>query len=338
MVAADLVRAVVFVAAPVRAERARDRRRSPSSPASRRASSGRPPTPGCRTSSRRAELPPGERAAPVGREPDRGRSGRSSAARSSPWPGPTSRTASTPLTFVVSALFLLAHPRRASRRRSGEPSRGHWRDLADGFSPRRPRARRSSPCSSRGASSCSRTPASTSPRSSSRRRSSTPATSASACSSPAGAVGLVLGSLGAARRDRAARHPAGLSARRSRSWAPASLAARCRRTSGSRRRSRSCAGIGNGAAVVCNALLVQRGAPDALRGRVFTRAHERQLRACSALGMIAAGPFTNECGRARAWVVAAGLCARRARSPAIAAPSRLGPSATPCRSSCRSRL
>ena len=28
-------------------------------------------------------------------------------------------------------------------------------------------------------------------------------------------------------------------------------------------------GFGNGAAVVCNALLVQRGAPDALRGRVF---------------------------------------------------------------------
>ena len=30
------------------------------------------------------------------------------------------------------------------------------------------------------------------------------------------------------------------------------------------------AGIGNGAAVVCNALLVQRGAPDELRGRAFT--------------------------------------------------------------------
>ena len=30
------------------------------------------------------------------------------------------------------------------------------------------------------------------------------------------------------------------------------------------------AGIGNGAAVLCNALLVQRGAPDELRGRAFT--------------------------------------------------------------------
>jgi len=28
--------------------------------------------------------------------------------------------------------------------------------------------------------------------------------------------------------------------------------------------------VGNGAAVVCNALLVQRGAPDHLRGRAFT--------------------------------------------------------------------
>src|SRR5207247_10570596 len=29
-------------------------------------------------------------------------------------------------------------------------------------------------------------------------------------------------------------------------------------------------GIGNGAAVLCNALLVQRGAPDQIRGRAFT--------------------------------------------------------------------
>ena len=29
-------------------------------------------------------------------------------------------------------------------------------------------------------------------------------------------------------------------------------------------------GLGNGTAVVCNALLVQRGAPDVLRGRAFT--------------------------------------------------------------------
>ena len=41
----------------------------------------------------------------------------------------------------------------------------------------------------------------------------------------------------------------------------------CRRTSGSAALVVVAAGIGNGAAVVCNALLVQRGAPDRLRGR-----------------------------------------------------------------------
>jgi MFS family permease len=68
------------------------------------------------------------------------------------------------------------------------------------------------------------------------------------------------------------------------------------------------AGIGNGAAVVCNVVLVQRGAPDALRGRAFS-----VLMAIGygvlGLGMAAAGPITNAYGARTAWVIASGLCA-----------------------------
>jgi MFS family permease len=68
------------------------------------------------------------------------------------------------------------------------------------------------------------------------------------------------------------------------------------------------AGIGNGAAVVCNAVLVQRGAPDRLRGRAFSVVMSTGY-AVLGLGMIAAGPFTNEFGARAAWITAAGLCA-----------------------------
>ena len=47
-------------------------------------------------------------------------------------------------------------------------------------------------------------------------------------------------------------------------------------------------GAGNGAAVVCNALLVQRGAPDALRGRAFAVLMSSNV-ATLVLGMIVAG-------------------------------------------------
>ena len=67
-------------------------------------------------------------------------------------------------------------------------------------------------------------------------------------------------------------------------------------------------GCGNGAAVVCNAVLVQRGAPDRLRGRAFTVVMSTGY-AVLGLGMVAAGPFTNEFGARAAWGVAAGLCA-----------------------------
>ena len=68
------------------------------------------------------------------------------------------------------------------------------------------------------------------------------------------------------------------------------------------------AGVGNGAAVVCNAVLVQRGAPDRVRGRAFSVLMSAGY-AVLGVGMIAAGPLTNEIGARAVWVAAAGLCA-----------------------------
>jgi MFS family permease len=66
-------------------------------------------------------------------------------------------------------------------------------------------------------------------------------------------------------------------------------------------------GIGNGSAVVCNALLVQRGAPDALRGRAFAVLMSSNVGLLT-LGMIAAGRLTDMVG-AR-WIFgAAGVAA-----------------------------
>jgi MFS family permease len=68
------------------------------------------------------------------------------------------------------------------------------------------------------------------------------------------------------------------------------------------------AGTGNGAAVVCNALLVQRGAPDQLRGRAFTLLMSSNY-VVLGLGMIAAGPLTDELGPRTVWAIAGGLAA-----------------------------
>src|SRR4051794_25837741 len=68
-------------------------------------------------------------------------------------------------------------------------------------------------------------------------------------------------------------------------------------------------GAGNGAAVVCNALLVQRGAPDALRGRAFAVLMSSNV-AMLTLGMIVAGHFTDIVGPRWIWgaaSIAAGL-------------------------------
>jgi MFS family permease len=62
-------------------------------------------------------------------------------------------------------------------------------------------------------------------------------------------------------------------------------------------------GAGNGSTVVCNALLVQRGAPDELRGRAFT-----VLMSSTAVS-IAAGVVTNALGARWVWGIAAAILA-----------------------------
>ena len=60
------------------------------------------------------------------------------------------------------------------------------------------------------------------------------------------------------------------------------------------------AALGNGAAVVCNALFVQRGAPDELRGRAFTVILSSNY-ALLGLGMVAAGALTDAFGARWVW-------------------------------------
>ena len=66
-------------------------------------------------------------------------------------------------------------------------------------------------------------------------------------------------------------------------------------------------GAGNGAAVVYNSLLVQRGAPDELRGRVFTVIMSTNF-ALLGLGMIVAGPLTDAVGARWVFAISA-VCA-----------------------------
>jgi MFS family permease len=67
-------------------------------------------------------------------------------------------------------------------------------------------------------------------------------------------------------------------------------------------------GAGNGIALVCNALLVQRGAPDRLRGRVFTVLMSSNY-AVLGLGMAVAGPLTDQVGARWVWGGSACLAA-----------------------------
>lgn len=64
------------------------------------------------------------------------------------------------------------------------------------------------------------------------------------------------------------------------------------------------AGIGNGAASVCNPLLVQRGAPDRLRGRAFSVVMSVNFVFLGA-GMAVAGPATDAVGARALWGCAA---------------------------------
>src|SRR4029453_17366834 len=62
-------------------------------------------------------------------------------------------------------------------------------------------------------------------------------------------------------------------------------------------------GVGNATAIVCNSLLVQRGAPDNVRGRVLTVV----ICATSAvlgIGMALAGPLVDAVGARWAYVIA----------------------------------
>jgi MFS family permease len=65
-------------------------------------------------------------------------------------------------------------------------------------------------------------------------------------------------------------------------------------------------GLGNGVAIVANALLVQRGAPDSVRGRVFTVIMSANYTAYLA-GMILAGFLTDAWGARATWWFAAAL-------------------------------
>jgi MFS family permease len=66
------------------------------------------------------------------------------------------------------------------------------------------------------------------------------------------------------------------------------------------------AGAGNGVAVITNAVLVQRGAPDRLRGRSFAVVMSLGY-AFLGIGMIVAGPLTNEAGARAVWAGSAVL-------------------------------
>lgn len=58
--------------------------------------------------------------------------------------------------------------------------------------------------------------------------------------------------------------------------------------------------FGNGAAIVCNSLLIQRGAPDELRGRVFTVIMSSNY-VVLGLGMVVAGPLVDAFGARWLW-------------------------------------
>jgi MFS family permease len=86
-------------------------------------------------------------------------------------------------------------------------------------------------------------------------------------------------------------------------------------------------GFGNGAAVVCNALLVQRAVPDHVRGRAFTVIMSSNY-ALLGLGMVAAGPLTDLVGPRWLWGGAA-LVAAVAAVLGFALTRRAGTQAQP---------
>jgi MFS family permease len=65
-------------------------------------------------------------------------------------------------------------------------------------------------------------------------------------------------------------------------------------------------GLGNGTAIVCNSLLVQRGAPDAVRGRVFTVIMGSNF-AVLGIGMALTGPLVEVVGPRWVYAIAGGI-------------------------------
>jgi predicted MFS family arabinose efflux permease len=78
-------------------------------------------------------------------------------------------------------------------------------------------------------------------------------------------------------------------------------------------------GFGNGIAVVCNALLVQRGAPDELRGRAFTIIMSTNY-AVLGISMAVAGLVTDAIGARWVWALAAAFAALAALLGYVLAP------------------
>lgn len=64
--------------------------------------------------------------------------------------------------------------------------------------------------------------------------------------------------------------------------------------------------FGNGFALICNQLLVQRGAPDVMRGRALALLFST-FYATLGIGMVAAGLLTDAVGGRRMWAIAAGV-------------------------------
>jgi MFS family permease len=83
-------------------------------------------------------------------------------------------------------------------------------------------------------------------------------------------------------------------------------------------------GFGNGCANVCNPLLVQLGAPDALRGRAFTVIMSVNY-AVLGLAMAAAGPLVNALGARWVWGLGAISYAVALVPALVLAPSRRDP-------------
>lgn len=84
------------------------------------------------------------------------------------------------------------------------------------------------------------------------------------------------------------------------------------------------ASFGNGAAVVCNALFIQRGAPDELRGRAFTVIMSSSY-ATLGIGMIAAGWLTDAFGARWVWGAASVVYLVGALLTVVLAPRGLEP-------------